>query len=53
MIPSSTQVLSIKWKVLAAAVTLTMVGGVSAAGTGAASAGYPDVRPSLHLGTQQ
>ena len=38
MMPSSTQVLSIKRKVLAAAVTLTMVGGVSAAAAGVASA---------------
>jgi hypothetical protein len=46
MIPSSTQVLSIKRKVLAAAVTLTMVGGVSAAGTGAASAATPACGPA-------
>ena len=38
MTSSSTQVLSIKRKVLAAVATLTIVGGVSAAATGAASA---------------
>jgi len=38
MTPSSTDVLSITRKVLAAAATLTIVGGVSAAATGAASA---------------
>ena len=38
---SSTQLLSIKRKVLAAVATLTIVGGVSAAATGAASAATP------------
>jgi hypothetical protein len=38
MTSSSTQVLSIKRRVLAAAATLMIVGGVSAAATGAASA---------------
>ena len=42
MIPSSTQALSIRRKVLAAAATLTMVGGVSVAATGAASAATPE-----------
>jgi hypothetical protein len=41
MTASSTQVLSIKRKVLAAAATLTIVCGVSAAATGAASAATP------------
>jgi hypothetical protein len=41
MTSSSTQVLSIKRKVLAAVATLTIVGGVSAAATGAASAATP------------
>jgi hypothetical protein len=42
MTSSSTQVLSIKRKVLAAVATLTIVGGVSAAATGAASAATPE-----------
>src|ERR671913_1624235 len=41
MTPSSTEALSIRRKVLAAAATLTIVGGVSAAATGAASAATP------------
>ena len=41
MTSSSTQVLLIKRKVLAAVATLTIVGGVSAAATGAASAATP------------
>jgi hypothetical protein len=57
MTPSPIQVLSMKRKVLAAAATLTMVGGVSAAATGAASAATPACGPpcisvfSSELGT--
>jgi len=46
MTPSSTEVLSIRRKVLAAAATLTIVGGVSAAATGAASAATPACGPA-------
>src|SRR5215216_1322072 len=46
MTPSSTEVLSIRRKVLAAAATLTIVGGVSAAATGAASAATPECGPA-------
>jgi hypothetical protein len=42
MTSSSTQVLSIKRRVLAAVATLTIVGGVSAAATGTASAATPE-----------
>jgi hypothetical protein len=42
---SSTQVLSIRRKVLAAVATLVIVGGVSAAATGAASAATPECGP--------
>src|SRR5215212_170502 len=46
MTPSSTEVLSIRRKVLAAAATLTIVGGVSAAAAGAASAATPACGPA-------
>ena len=42
MTSSSLQVLSIKRRVLAAVATLAIVGGVSAAATGAASAATPE-----------
>jgi hypothetical protein len=57
MTSSSTQVLSIKTKVLAVVATLTIVGGMSAAATGAASAATPECGPdcisvfSSELGT--
>jgi hypothetical protein len=57
MTSSSTQVLSIKTKVLAAVATLTIIGGMSAAATGAASAATPECGPdcisvfSSELGT--
>ncbi len=57
MTSSSTQVLSIKRKVLAAVATLAIVGGVSAAATGAAGAATPECGPdcisvfSSELGT--
>jgi hypothetical protein len=57
MTSSSTQVLSIKTKVLAVVATLTIVGGTSAAATGAASAATPECGPdcisvfSSELGT--
>src|SRR5215208_3824262 len=59
MTSSSTQVLSIKRKVLAAAATLTIVAGVSAAATGAASAATHECGPdcisvfSSELGTYE
>jgi hypothetical protein len=46
MTPSPTQVLSIKRTVLAAAATLTIVGGVSGAAPGAASAATPACGPA-------
>src|SRR5919202_140743 len=46
MIASSTRMLSIKRKVLAAATTLTIVGVVSAAGAGVASAATPACGPA-------
>ena len=53
MTSSSTQVLSIKRKVLAAVATLAIVGSVSAAATDAAGAATPECGPDCNLGFQQ